>query len=107
MGVVVDAKEQPMVRIEEYTKTDSKFSSMRLTFIWVVKFWLISTAVIILSLIGCSIANAIFNFEKPIALPVGPLVGLVATVGGVAFGGKSVQAFAEKDDTTPIDQTSK
>ena len=94
-----------MVEIEEYTKTDSKFSSMRLAFIWVVKFWLISTAVILFSLIGCSIANAAFNLEKPIALPVGPLVGLVATIGGVAFGGKALQSFSEPNDP-PTDTTS-
>jgi hypothetical protein len=88
----------------EYTKTNSIYSAMRLAFIWVVKFWLISTGVIILSLIGCSIANAVFNFEKPITLPVGPLVGLVATVGGVAFGGKALQSFSEPNDPPTSDK---
>jgi|SRR5208337_1309151 len=83
------------VPIEEYTKTNSIYSSMRLVFLKVVKFWIVISSCIVFAIIGCSIANSFL--EKPIQLPVTALVGVIGAIGTVAFGGKALQSFSEPD----------
>lgn len=83
------------IPIDEYTKTNSIYSSMRLAFLKVVRFWIILTFVIVLSIIGTAIASSFTT--KPIVLPVAALIGVIATVGTIAFGGKAIQSFSEPD----------
>lgn len=77
----------------EYTKTNSIYSAMRLAFLWVIKFWIILSSVIVFAIIGTTILSSFIT--KPIVLPVGALLGTIATIGGVAFGGKALQSFSE------------
>jgi flagellar basal body-associated protein FliL len=77
----------------EYTKTNSIYSSMRLIFMKVTKFWIILTSSIVFSIIASAVASSFLS--KPIVLPIGALVGIIATVGGIAFGGKAAQSFSE------------
>lgn len=81
----------------EYTKTNSIYSAMRLAFLKVVKFWIISSACIIFAVVGSAVANAFLASDHQIKLPIGELIGLVATIGGVAFAGKAAQSFSEPD----------
>jgi hypothetical protein len=93
----------------EYTKTNSIYSSMRLVFIKVVKFWIVLSTIIVISIVGCAIAS-VFT-PKPIELPVTALLGVIGTIGVVAFGGKAAQSFSEPDaleiDTMKVDGTKK
>lgn len=81
----------------EYTKTNSIYSAMRLAFLKVVKFWIISSACIIFAIVGTAVANAFLPQGKVINLPVGALIGAIVSIGGVSFTGKAIQSFAEPD----------
>jgi len=76
---------------EEYLKTNSNKSSMRLVFVWTIR------AVIILSFISV-IGSLILTYlgKKADLLGIGGILGLLA---GTSFGGKVGQSFAERKTT--------
>ncbi len=79
-------------KYKEFLKTDSNLSSMRLGF-----FWTIRTALFI-AIITPILSFAAIMFGK--AFDVAAIVALVALLLTTAFGGKSIQSFAEKETPT-------
>ena len=76
-------------KYKEYLATDSKLSSMRLAFFWVVR-----------SALLIAFVSVVFNFVAGIMSKQFDLAAASAMVGlllATAFGGKMGQSFAEKD----------
>jgi hypothetical protein len=83
----------------EYTKTNSIYSSMRLAFFWVVKYWIILGAFIVLAVVGAAFVNGLRPKDaNQINIPIGPIGAMYAGIGAIAFGGKVAQSFSEPND---------
>lgn len=84
-----------MTKIDkEAIQTDSKVSAMRVAFIRII--WVIITIAFF------SMAAKFFfaYLEKPFDL--NGIVALIGVLGTVAFGGKAIQSFSEKDAPSSI-----
>ncbi len=80
----------------EAIKIDSKVSSMRIAFFWMIK---VIIMIAVLSVIG----SLVFSWlGKPFQLS--GIVALIGVLGTVAFGGKAAQSFSEKSEV-PLSQT--
>jgi hypothetical protein len=90
----------------EYEKTNSKYSSMRKAFFWMVKFGIYLTSFILISIITIAVLNATVTKESKIDIPIAALLGLPGIVFGAAFGGKAAQSFSETDEpeSNPIEE---
>jgi len=81
--------------LNEFLKTDSIYSSMRLFALWMVKTSIALAIFITVATVGCAIANVFL--QKPIELPYGALIGLDIGLATIGFGGKAAQSFSESD----------
>jgi hypothetical protein len=83
----------------EYTKTNSIYSSIRLAFLWVVKYWIILGACLVFVIIAAAFINGLRPKDSnQIVIPVGGLAGIYGSIGVAAFGGKALQSFSEPND---------
>jgi hypothetical protein len=93
------------ISLSEYTKTNSIHSAMRLAFLWMVKLTIGLAIFTAVSIVGTAIANAFIT--KQITLPIAGMIGLVGSIATVAFGGKALQSFSEKEEEPTENQISK
>jgi hypothetical protein len=83
----------------EYTKTDSKYSSMRLAFFWMVK-------TLITISVTSVIAIVVFS-ALGLKLDAASLIAIIASLGVTTFGGKALQSRAETIGDASTAQTDK
>ena len=81
---------------QEAIKIDSKISSMRIAFFWMIRVIII---IAVLSVIG----SLLFSWVGK-QFQLSGIVALIGVLGTVAFGGKAVQSFSEKNETS-VSQT--
>lgn len=88
----------------EYTKTNSIYSSMRLAFFWVIKYWIILGSCLVFAVVTAAFVNGLRPKDSnQINIPIGPLAAMYAGIGTIAFGGKALQSFSEPNN--PPDNT--